>query len=113
MAPRFRDRAHVGELHDPVLLQEPGEVVERPGRVTDGVNRHRKPPKSSMATGTATARSSVWTGRSAAPSRAALMKRARTAVGSTSPRLPLPIRHCPSFTVADRYRRSRALVSAT
>ena len=40
-------------------------------------------------------------------------RRSTSDLGRTSPRLPRPVRHVPSSAVAERYRRSRARVSAT
>ena len=44
---------------------------------------------------------------------ATLTNRSTSERGSTSPRLPRPVRQTPFCTVADRYSRSRARVSAT
>src|SRR5258708_5435204 len=112
MTTRLGHRAHVGELRDAVRLQQLDELVERTRRMTDRVDGHDSAPKSSTGAGGAGARSIVCSGRPGARWATAATKRARTAAGSTSPRLPFPIRHAPSFTVADRYRRSRARVSA-
>src|ERR1044071_7732754 len=81
--PRLLHSADVGQLADLLSVQEREEGVEGAGRVSDRVDRH------------------------------GLVIFAFTDAGRTSPRLPGPARNTPSFNAADRYRRSRARVSAT